>query len=186
MFNVRYENMRKEFDRLASFTENFPYFVPKDTHKHITPEELAAEGFFYRGIGDLCTCYVCGITLSNWEPDDTPSGEHMRHSPHCPFVLDRDHCGNVPLEASSLDDILSFVEEDLEKGDRTKGIEYEKNIDEKDSVKPVISDGYVKGIFVSDLLFSLLQTEMSEQEGSLSDKTPDLPLSVTTVSSISE
>jgi len=62
----------------------------------LSPRELAAAGFFYRGISDHTMCAFCCITISQWEPHDNPMTEHRRHAPNCPFVLQL-NVGNVPL-----------------------------------------------------------------------------------------
>ena len=59
----------------------------KDWPKYMTPrpETLAKVGFFYKGPSDRVTCFLCNITLLNWEPKDDPWTEHRRHSPNCPL-----------------------------------------------------------------------------------------------------
>lgn len=80
--------LRSEALRLATF-QGWPL-------SYLSPRQLAADGFFYCGIGDQTRCAFCFITISQWEPQDVPSDEHRRHAPNCPFVLGLP-VGNVPL-----------------------------------------------------------------------------------------
>ncbi|XP_033740227.1 baculoviral IAP repeat-containing protein 3-like [Pecten maximus] len=67
-------------DRLKSFT---PW--PSDFHKK--PNDLALAGFFYRGTGDIVTCFSCGGSLKEWEPEDIPMIEHAHWFPSCSYLL---------------------------------------------------------------------------------------------------
>lgn len=52
----------------------------------LSPTVLAKAGFYYIGPGDRVACFACGGKLSNWEPNDDPISEHLRHFPACPFL----------------------------------------------------------------------------------------------------
>eukprot|EP01063_Lacrimia_lanifica_P031308 TRINITY_DN5130_c0_g1_i2.p1 TRINITY_DN5130_c0_g1~~TRINITY_DN5130_c0_g1_i2.p1 ORF type:complete len:132 (+),score=23.90 TRINITY_DN5130_c0_g1_i2:308-703(+) len=55
----------------------------------VTPEALAAAGFFFNptnGSPDRCTCFACGLSLVQWEADDSPILEHVKHAPRCAFA----------------------------------------------------------------------------------------------------
>ncbi|XP_069135899.1 baculoviral IAP repeat-containing protein 3-like [Argopecten irradians] len=52
-----------------------------------TPDQLAAAGFFYTGVGDTVRCHYCDGGLREWEPEDDPWVEHARWFPFCRFVL---------------------------------------------------------------------------------------------------
>lgn len=80
--------LRSEALRLATY-QGWPL-------DFLSPRELSAAGFFYRGISDHTMCAFCCITISQWEPHDSPMTEHRRHAPNCPFVLQL-NVGNVPL-----------------------------------------------------------------------------------------
>ena len=69
---------------------------------HPTSIALASAGFFYRGVADQTQCAFCYITISQWEPQDSPMEEHKRHAPNCPFVLGLP-VGNVPITAPPSD-----------------------------------------------------------------------------------
>lgn len=38
------------------------------------------------GIGDAVCCYMCGISLRNWTPEDDPIKEHSKFNPSCSHV----------------------------------------------------------------------------------------------------
>lgn len=38
------------------------------------------------GVADVVTCFFCGGTLGNWEPDDNPWFEHAKFFPECMFL----------------------------------------------------------------------------------------------------
>lgn len=74
-------NLSNEHHRLTTFVD-----WPHDHHIH--PLDLSAAGFYYLGTGDSVKCYRCGIPLHNWDPTDTPWGEHKKWAPMCPLVLE--------------------------------------------------------------------------------------------------
>nr|XP_053653956.1 baculoviral IAP repeat-containing protein 8-like [Cherax quadricarinatus] len=47
------------------------------------------------------------VLLTKWEENDTPRGEHKRHFPHCPFIMN-EPVGNVSLEHG---EIISRISE---------------------------------------------------------------------------
>ena len=83
--------LRSEALRLATF-QGWPL-------EFLSPRDLSAAGFFYRGLADQTQCAFCCITISQWEPQDNPMAEHRRHAPNCPFVLNL-AVGNIPLSNS--------------------------------------------------------------------------------------
>lgn len=52
-----------------------------------TPNKMADVGFFYTGEEDKTICFCCGIGLYNWEDNDDPMIEHLRHNNNCSFIL---------------------------------------------------------------------------------------------------
>ena len=50
------------------------------------PIDLARSGFYYTTEGDKLTCFLCGISVLNWESTDLPNLEHKKHSPNCKFM----------------------------------------------------------------------------------------------------
>ena len=63
----------------------------------LSPESLAAEGFYYLKKADYCACVFCDVIIGMWETGDTAEGEHGRHSPNCSFVNKRRSVGNISL-----------------------------------------------------------------------------------------
>jgi hypothetical protein len=77
-------------NRLASFSgitkpkslakPAFP--LSSSSHPHLTPENLARAGFFHNPSEqegyDTCKCFLCGVELGGWDPDDDPFEEHAR------------------------------------------------------------------------------------------------------------
>lgn len=49
--------------------------------------ELAEAGFFFFDHPDKTVCFHCGVGLHQWEHQDDPWDEHLRHSPRCTYVL---------------------------------------------------------------------------------------------------
>ena len=48
-------------------------------------EEMVKSGFYYTGSEDAVACISCGVVLDDWKPEDVPSEEHRKASPHCEF-----------------------------------------------------------------------------------------------------
>ena len=51
-----------------------------------TPSDMVKSGFFYTGQGDLVTCFMCGLTLKDWERGDVVDLEHKKWSPGCKYL----------------------------------------------------------------------------------------------------
>ncbi|XP_042855273.1 baculoviral IAP repeat-containing protein 7-B-like [Penaeus japonicus] len=79
---------RIEQERLDTF-KNWPL-------SWLSPEELAADGFYYLGKKDQTMCAFCRGIIMKWESEDTPRGEHTSYYPNCPFINNK-QVGNVPL-----------------------------------------------------------------------------------------
>ena len=74
----------KSYDmRINTFDCNWPNDVP------VKPKELAEAGLFFTGRDDRVKCPWCRGSLYNWQYGDTGYGEHMRHFPSCPFVVEK-------------------------------------------------------------------------------------------------
>ncbi|XP_065224673.1 baculoviral IAP repeat-containing protein 7-like isoform X1 [Planococcus citri] len=63
-----------ESDRLKTF---------HDWHYSLDKNEMAKVGFYYTGKGDAVICYYCENCVRNFEPGETPAGEHLKHAPDC-------------------------------------------------------------------------------------------------------
>lgn len=81
-------HMKSEAVRLRTFVGWF--------QAHVTPEDLAKEGFFSMNIGDCVRCAFCSGILKQWVPGDIPFIEHKKHYPGCPFVRGLP-VGNIPI-----------------------------------------------------------------------------------------
>lgn len=89
-------DLQSSHHRLATFID-WPEDCP------VRPWELASAGFFYKGTGDTVMCYKCKVTLRNWEPEDTPWGEHKRWSPDCPLVKGHEQGGHIRTPVEDLE-----------------------------------------------------------------------------------
>lgn len=76
------------------------------TVAHVSPEALAAAGFYYVGPDDKVRCFCCSIEIGRWAVNDDPLVEHISWSSRCRFALNLP-CGNVPIGAD-LDTILPY------------------------------------------------------------------------------
>ena len=88
---------------LASEHHRLTTFVDWPQDSPVRPWELSVAGFHYMGTGDSVKCYRCGVALRNWEPEDTPWGEHKKWSSQCPLVLEhfRGRAQMVPIEGTA-------------------------------------------------------------------------------------
>uniref|UniRef100_A0A6V7KQN5 Uncharacterized protein n=1 Tax=Bracon brevicornis TaxID=1563983 RepID=A0A6V7KQN5_9HYME len=68
----------------------------------ISPERLAAAGFYYTGEDDHVKCYECGIEIFDWDEGDDPISDHQRWRPACRFLRQNISTDNNPhLTAST-------------------------------------------------------------------------------------
>ena len=87
------EKMKEEAYRLASFDDDWPHYGK------ISKEQLAKGGLRYHGSNDKVVCAFCTTYIEGWDPDDDLDVEHKRLcTVACPFLMDRESCGNVPIE----------------------------------------------------------------------------------------
>ena len=63
----------------------------------VSVEDLARAGLYYTGPGDRVKCAFCHKTLHLWAKGDQPEAEHRKYFPECPFVVDPEATGNLPL-----------------------------------------------------------------------------------------
>lgn len=87
---IRHEDARHvtSSSDLASEHHRLTTFVDWPHNHPIRPWDLSSAGFYYLGTSDSVKCFKCGISLHNWDPEDTPWGEHQKWSPRCPMVLE--------------------------------------------------------------------------------------------------
>ena len=84
-----------EHARLESFNDEWPTDCP------VTKTDLAAAGLFFTGPADRVQCPWCEGGLHNWERGDSAFGEHARHFPSCPFVVERLRVPDNDMESHS-------------------------------------------------------------------------------------
>ena len=77
---VKYPEYTNVHGRLASYSNKWKY------HRIQSPRTLSEAGFFFSGPEDIVRCFVCGITLGNWEDNDVPLNEHLRWGEHCCYI----------------------------------------------------------------------------------------------------
>ncbi|XP_075975315.1 death-associated inhibitor of apoptosis 2 [Anticarsia gemmatalis] len=82
--------MNYEINRLNTFN-NWPTSAPVD------PIRIAKAGFFYTGDGIEVQCFSCGGKISQWNYGDQVMWRHRRLDPNCPFMVNPQISGNVPL-----------------------------------------------------------------------------------------
>ncbi|NXU53927.1 BIR7B protein, partial [Turnix velox] len=75
-----YPDMVTERMRLLTF-QNWPQDAD------VSPQLLAAAGFFYTGRYDVVRCFYCDGGLRYWSIGDDPWREHARWYPMCDFLL---------------------------------------------------------------------------------------------------
>lgn len=81
-------SFRLEANRLNTFV-NWPADSP------VSPEDLAAAGFYYLGRSnddvnccheDEVRCAFCKVQIMNWKAGDRPYDDHVKYAPQCPYV----------------------------------------------------------------------------------------------------
>ncbi|XP_059488944.1 death-associated inhibitor of apoptosis 2-like [Neocloeon triangulifer] len=88
--NVKQLNFRFESHRLYSLLQ-------KDDWQFVTPENLAADGFYYTGVDDNCRCQFCNLEVRGWEDGDQVRSEHQRWNAECPFLKNQNSVQNIPI-----------------------------------------------------------------------------------------
>jgi Inhibitor of Apoptosis domain len=81
-----YFEMYKEKCRLESFV-NWP-------KPFISVRELASNGFYYTGYGDVVECNFCRLRLHKWLADDDVEEQHVIHAPYCPLLVNPKETAN--------------------------------------------------------------------------------------------
>lgn len=78
--------MQFAFADMATQNARFESFDKQEwPHKKISmlhPLKLSEAGFFYDPAPDgpdRCVCFSCGLSLVNWNPDDNPFQDHLKH-----------------------------------------------------------------------------------------------------------
>ncbi|OMJ83849.1 hypothetical protein SteCoe_15150 [Stentor coeruleus] len=78
--------MQFQFPEMATQKARLESFSKKEwPHKKISmlhPLKLAEAGFFFDQApdgNDRCVCFSCGLSLVNWNTDDNPFQDHLKH-----------------------------------------------------------------------------------------------------------
>ena len=71
---------------MGSNRQCFGTFAKWPKQMEQTPSDLVKSGFYYTGQGDLVTCFMCGLTLKDWERGDVVDLEHKKWSPGCKYL----------------------------------------------------------------------------------------------------
>ena len=64
-------------------------FANRWTLRYPAVKDLVQAGLYYPEkpcFIDEVRCYICGVHISNWSPNDKPWEEHRKYSPCCPFI----------------------------------------------------------------------------------------------------
>lgn len=69
----------------------------------ISPQDMAAAGFYFLEREDIVRCAFCGVEVGSWVEGDDPMDDHKRWSPLCKFMKNLP-VGNVPLNSNSTND----------------------------------------------------------------------------------
>ena len=108
-------DLSNEHHRLTTFVD-WPHDHP------IRAWDLSAAGFYYLGTGDSVKCYKCSIMLHNWDPTDTPWGEHKKWSPMCPLVLEHNsRPQHVQRQSTAPEQRVPPAQEDRQRGRLDQG-----------------------------------------------------------------
>lgn len=79
LVNFAFPDMATQSARLESFAhKDWPHKKVSMLH----PLKLAEAGFFFDQApdgNDRCVCFSCGLSLVNWNPDDNPFIDHLKH-----------------------------------------------------------------------------------------------------------
>lgn len=67
--------------------------LSSSSHPHLTPDALAAAGWFFtpsKDNPDLVTCFLCKKELGGWDEGDDPFTEHVGHAgEECGWAITR-------------------------------------------------------------------------------------------------
>nr|XP_022288749.1 putative inhibitor of apoptosis [Crassostrea virginica]XP_022288750.1 putative inhibitor of apoptosis [Crassostrea virginica]XP_022288751.1 putative inhibitor of apoptosis [Crassostrea virginica]XP_022288752.1 putative inhibitor of apoptosis [Crassostrea virginica]XP_022288753.1 putative inhibitor of apoptosis [Crassostrea virginica]XP_022288754.1 putative inhibitor of apoptosis [Crassostrea virginica] len=75
-----FHSMNMELIRLRSF-QNFP------AARMVSTLQLARQGFYHSGEGDMVICFACGGRKQNWRSEDIIDVVHRSLSPNCPLLM---------------------------------------------------------------------------------------------------
>ncbi|KAH9510038.1 hypothetical protein Btru_043351 [Bulinus truncatus] len=76
--NIRYGPIRNRIESFQTWPNN----------SLVNPQDLAANGFYYKGVADTVHCFCCGGGVGQWGDHDDVRVEHAKHFPSCSFMLE--------------------------------------------------------------------------------------------------
>lgn len=126
--NIAHPEMNSEEKRFKSFNkEDWPHKRTGMLH----PRKLAEAGFFFEKAQDgpdRCVCFSCGLSLVNWEANDNPFLDHLKHlessdaveskqctymellKQHNPSILGLDDCQKMSVNMDGLPEVDDEIE----------------------------------------------------------------------------
>ncbi|ERL83839.1 baculoviral IAP repeat-containing protein 5-like isoform X1 [Dendroctonus ponderosae] len=96
--------LRSEKAREATFT-----VWPFSSRQPCSIKKMAEAGFVFTGSykdPDSVQCCFCTKQLNNWEANDEPWSEHLKHSPQCQFALMQ-----KPQDLWTVGELIKVIEE---------------------------------------------------------------------------
>ncbi|CAG9332210.1 unnamed protein product [Blepharisma stoltei] len=91
-----YPEMATQAARVETFNKNS---WPHKRTSMLHPVKLAEAGFFFDQApdgNDRCVCFSCGLSLVNWDPNDNPFQDHLKHIENNE-AGDKSHCTYMEL-----------------------------------------------------------------------------------------
>ena len=85
MASSRKYPMYPKYERYDSRLETFNGFCRM--YSKYSSERFAKAGFYWTKQRDLVRCYYCGLSLTEWKPNEDPITEHAFHNPTCKYML---------------------------------------------------------------------------------------------------
>ncbi|XP_059483183.1 baculoviral IAP repeat-containing protein 2-like [Neocloeon triangulifer] len=93
--SVNLRNFKFESHRL--------YSLLKREDWNVSPADLAADGFYYTGHGDICHCAFCRVEIYKWEQQDNVHDQHVQWNKECPFLINPEGVQNIPIGKEIVD-----------------------------------------------------------------------------------
>ncbi|KAK6346962.1 hypothetical protein TWF696_007057 [Orbilia brochopaga] len=95
---------RKRQSNAKKGTKSQKWSWPTD---HPAPAIMARAGFYFKpgqGDEDNVACFICQKNMSEWDPDDDPAEQHLRHNSSCGWALTM--CRDLVIDGKILNDPL--------------------------------------------------------------------------------
>ncbi|KAJ6257116.1 hypothetical protein Dda_8001 [Drechslerella dactyloides] len=95
---------RKRQSNAKKGTKSQKWTWPTD---HPAPAIMARAGFYFKpgqGDEDNVACFICQKNMSEWDPDDDPAEQHLRHNSSCGWALTM--CRDLVIDGKTFSDPL--------------------------------------------------------------------------------